>query len=275
MLAISLTAYASRNRAMRPIRAAMLAVALIGSASVQGAEPSPKNDQETTWGLGVGAGSKQKPYAGIGRDNEVLPLIEFENKYVHVLGPAVEAKLPSLVISDAQKINFRLVGRYAIFGGYEADDAPILAGMDERKDGFWAGAKVEWKNSLANVNAEWLRDMSGYSKGQRFSLGLDRNWRFGKQYMLVPRVVATWHDGKYNDFYFGVRDFEARPGRPAYRAGSGVSAEVGLRGIYMYDRHHSVFADVMVSSLSSTVKDSPLVDRSTETRFFLAYVYRF
>jgi len=256
-------------------RASALAATLICSLAVSAQQPPDPSRPSTTWGLGVGLGSKQKPYTGIDRDNEVLPLIEFENEYVHLLGPALDVKLPSLAISETQSLDFRIVARYAIFGGYEADDAPILAGMGERKDGFWAGARVKWKTSLVNVDAAWMHDVSGYSKGQRFGLGFDRNWRFGRHFMLSPRVVALWQDRKYNDYYFGVSPSEARPGRPAYQADSGFNAEAGLRSIYLIDRHNSLFLDVSVTSLSSEVKDSPLVDRSTENRVLFAYVYRF
>lgn len=268
-----LPAFVFRISAAAAARTLALAAALFGALPTHAAGPGAEV-QSSSWGLGIGVGSKQKPYAGIDRDTEVLPLIEFENKYIRLLGPALEVKLPGLAISDTQRLNFRIAARYAIFGGYEADDAPILVGMGERKDGFWAGPKIEWKNSLVNVTAEWVRDASGYSKGQRLSLGLDRTWRPGEHVMLTPRVAAIWQDRKYNDYYFGVRNDEALAGRPAYKGESGVNAEVGLRGIYRIDRHHSVLLDASVTRLAPEIKDSPLVDRSTENRVLLAYVYR-
>lgn len=63
--------------------------------------------------------------------------------------------------------------------------------------------------------------------------------------------------------------------RAAYRAAGGANLELGLSGIYLFDRHHSAILGVGVNSLSREIKDSPLVDRSTENRVFLAYVYRF
>jgi outer membrane protein len=274
MRAMPLPASTSRFRVAGAARAIAIGAALIALVPAHAQGPGAQG-QQASWGLGFGAGSKQKPYAGIDRDNEAIPLLEYQDKYVHVLGPAVEAKLPSLVISDTQRLDFRAVARYAIFGGYEADDAPILAGMTERKDGVWAGAKIEWKNSLANVTAEWLRDASSFSDGQRFNLVLDRSWRVGQHVMIVPRVAALWHDSKYIDYYFGVRSAEARPGRPAYGGESGVNVEVGLRSIFRFDRNHAILLDASVTGLASPIKNSPLVDRSTENRLFLAYVYRF
>ncbi|GAB2181835.1 MipA/OmpV family protein [Denitratisoma sp. agr-D3] len=255
-------------------KASVLAAVLIHSFPASAVE-SPKTEPSSSWGLGIGAASKQKPYTGIDRDNKAIPIIQFENKYVRVFGPGVEVKLPGIRISDTQRLDFGLVGRFDLSAGYEADDSPMLAGMSERKGSFWAGAKAKWENSLVNVTAEWTGDASGNSKGQLFSLGLDRTWRIGEHVMLTPRLVAKWQDRKYVDYYFGVRDNEVRTGRAAYRGDAGVNAEIGLRSSYMFDQHHSVYLDVAVTSLASKIKDSPLVDRSTENSVFLGYVYRF
>lgn len=250
---------------------ALAAVLAVSSPAFAQAGEDPST---TSWSLGIGAISRQKPYAGIDRDNMVLPVLQFENRYVNISGPQIGIKLPSLNISDSQRFNFNIVGRYD-GSGYKAKDAPIFSGMSERKGGFLAGAEVEWNNDLVDVKAAWLADASGNSKGQLFSLGLERTWKFGQHFMLSPRIEATWHDKKYVDYYFGVRDSEARQGRPTYSGKGGASAELGVRGIYLFDQRHSVFLDVSVSSLAKGVKDSPLVDRSTENRVLLGYAYRF
>lgn len=253
-----------------------LAAGLVCAVPAFAQAPDGDEPPSTSWSLGVGVGviSMQKAYAGIDRENKVLPILLFENQYVHVFGPQIGIKLPSLDLSDSQQLNFSLVGKYD-GSGYKAGDAPILGGMSERKGGFWAGAEVEWKNDLADVKAAWFADVSGNSKGQNFSLGVEKTWNFDDRIMLTPRAEASWHDKKYVDYYFGVRDSEARTGRPAYAGKAGTGAEVGVRGLYLFDQRHSVFLDVAVSSLPEEIKDSPLVDRSTENRVLLGYTYRF
>lgn len=239
------------------------------------AEESGENEPPSSfWALGIGAMNEQKPYSGMDRDTDALPLIQFENEYLQVFGPTIGLKLPSLDLGEAQKLNFSLVGEYD-GSGYEDDDAKILEGMSKRKGGFWAGGKVEWNSDLVDVNAEWLADASGNSKGQRLALGLEKTWHFGNHVMLTPRLVASWHDKKYVDYYFGVRDNEVRADRAAYKGKSGISSALGARGIYMFDRTHSVFMDAEVSSLASSIKDSPLVDRSSTNSLLLGYLYRF
>lgn len=254
--------------------AAGLACAIPAIAQEPGGDgPDGDGPPSTTWSLGVGAISMQKPYTGIDRENQVLPVLLFENRYVHIVGPQIGLKLPSLYISDSQQIDFSIVGKFD-GSGYKATDAPILSGMGERKSGFWAGAEVVWKNDLADVKSAWLADASGNSKGQRFSLGVERAWHFGGSMMFRPRAEAIWHDDKYVDYYFGVLDSEAGAGRSAYAGKAGTGAEVGVLGLYMFDPRHSVMLDVAVSSLPKGIKDSPLVDRSTENSVLVGYTYR-
>lgn len=257
--------------ALRTFAAAALAAGLCTSWPAAAAEP-PAGD--TSWSLGVVGMSKQQAYTGIDRDNKLLPVIRFENQYVQVFGPGIAIKLPSLDISATQKVNFSILGKYD-GSGYEADDAPILGGMEKRKSGFWMGGKAEWTSEVVDVSAEWLADASGNSKGQRFSLGIEKNLHFGKHVMITPRLGASWYDKKYVDYYFGVREGEVRAGRAAYTGKSGANAELGVRGMYMFDQQHAVFLDFEVSGLAKSIKDSPLVDRSTENRVSLGYLYRF
>lgn len=256
---------------------ALVGLALPTAASAQGAGgpggPGGK-DGGSSWGLGLGAISVQKPYAGMDRENRALPMIYFENRWVRVMGPGAEFKLPALALGANQQIDFRLVAKYD-GSGYEAGDAPILNGMAERKGGFWLGGKANWRHELANLSAEWTADASGHSKGQRISLNLEKNWRVGPQVMIAPRLGAHWQDKKYVDYYFGVRAAEATASRAAYTSKAAVNAELGLRGTYLFNPHHSMFLDLGVTSLSGKIKDSPLVDRSTENRVFVGYLYRF
>lgn len=250
--------------------AAALALGLCATA-MAGAAPA---GEASSWGLGIAAFSAQQPYTGIDREKRALPLISYENQYVRVFGPVVEFKAYSVDLGGGQRLDLRVVGKYD-FSGYEAGDAPILNGMRERKDSFWAGGKMIWRTGLVDVSAEVLADAGGKSKGRRANLGLEKTWRIGEHVMLTPRVGAAWVDKKYVDYYYGVAADEARAGRVAHVGKSGVNAELGLRGAYVVDAHHSLFLDLGVTKLSKQIKDSPLVERSTENRVGLGYLYRF
>lgn len=246
----------------------------VDAAGPGGSDGSGNQDGGSSWGLGVGVISSQKAYAGDDRDTKVLPMLQYENRYVRVFGPSVTVKLPSLNLTPTQRVDFGLVAKLDL-SGYEAKDAPVLAGMAERKGGVWAGGKASWKGDLVELGAEWTADVSGHSKGQKLSLTAEHTWRVGERVMLTPRLGAHWLDKKTVDYYYGVRATEATAARAAYTGKSALNAEVGLRGMYLFNAKHSMFVDVGVTSLASSIKDSPLVDSSTENRVFVGYLYRF
>ncbi len=257
---------------------ALITCCAAGQALAQQGGPGgpggPGGASGTQWGLGIGAVNSQHAYKGMERETKALPLIRFENEYVKVGGLGLEVKLPSLELGQGNRVKFGIVGKGEM-GGYKAGDAPILAGMAERKGGFWAGAKAEWENEIVDVSAQWTADTSGKSKGQKFSLGFEKKWRLGQQVMVTPYVTAHWLDKKYVDYYYGVRASEVAAGRAAYTGDSGVNVDVGLRTMYRFDRHHGVLVDVGVTSLAKSIKDSPLVDRKSTNRVVLGYMYSF
>ncbi|MEY4590956.1 MAG: hypothetical protein RL497_3032 [Pseudomonadota bacterium] len=239
--------------------------------------PGGPGEEGASWGLGIFAMMNQKPYLDIDAQVIAIPAIQFENQYLRVFGPGIEFKLPSLTLTDSQQLNFGLLAQYD-FGGYDAKEAkktPILNGMEKRSGGFWAGAKAEWQNDIANLSVEWTQDITGDSEGARVKVGLERTWMIGQHVMLMPRVVGIWQDENYNNYMYGVRAAEARVGRPEFITEAGINTELGLRAIYMFDMQHSLFLDVSATNLATEIQDSPLVDSSTETGVLFGYVYRF
>lgn len=256
--------------------ARFLALPLCLAASAYAQQPpGPGDPDASTWGLGLAVVSTQKAYKGVDRETRVLPMLSFENRYLKLSGPNLELKLPGWSLDDSQRLNFGVVAKLFGGGGYEAGDSPFLAGMAERKSGFWAGGKVEWENDLADVKLEWLGDASGKSKGQRLLLGLERKWMLGSGLMLVPQVGIEWVDAKYVDYYYGVRAGEATAARAAYTGRAAWNADIGLTGIYRLGGRHSLMLNAGVKVLGQEIRDSPLVDRSTENRVMLGYMYRF
>lgn len=250
----------------------LLAVVQLYSSPVAAEENDPDSSH---FALGIGVKSEKTPYKGRDRENQVLPLIQYENRYIEIFGPGIAFRLPELDISDSQQINFSIVGEFDGSSGYKDDDAKSLAGMHKRKSSFWAGGRMTWKTELVDVTTEWLGDVSGNSKGMRVNLSLEHSWQFGQHLMLTPRLDARWYDRKYIDYYFGVRKDEIRADRAAYSGKSGINAGIGVQVAYMFGESHSLIMDMEASGLSSAIKDSPLVDQSNQNNIMFGYIYRF
>jgi len=244
--------------------ASLFAALLLLAASSARADDAPPPG----WGIGIAAGVQTRPYKDIDTETRVLPLLSYENRWVRIAGLGADLKLGS-----AGPVSFALGARYAL-NGYSADDAPILNGMEDRKGGLWLGPSAVWRNGVVDVSAEVLGDVSGHSKGTQFRLALDRSFTSGA-FRFTPRVAAIWRDKKYNDYYYGVRADEVRADRPFYEGKASTDIEIGLRSAYALSRQHSLFLDVSATSFGKGVKDSPLVDRSSQGGVRVGYLYRF
>jgi len=260
------------NRTPSPPVTALLtlaacAVLVHGPAHADG--PSgPAGDDKSQWGLGLAVMSEASPYRGVDNKTRVLPVITFENRWVRFFGPSLELKL-----GQAGPAHFSLLATYSD-NGYKPGDSTTLAGMAERKSGFWLGARAALPTEWANLSATWSADASGNSKGQRFSLSAERRFALG-DVGISPRLSAHWTDSKATQYYYGVDPGEATASRPAYRPGASVDTEVGLRLDYRLAPQQMLFADLGVRAYGSEVKNSPLVDRSSLPEVRMGYLYRF
>jgi len=274
----STTSHARRRATLRALPSATALAGLLASfgahsqpeadASIEAAEPAPSG-----LGLGLAFNSRQPPYAGVDRKNRVLPLLTYENSWFRFVGLGGEFKLGHLELAPRNELSFALKVDYH-FDAYKSSDSAALSGMEARKGGVWGGGVLAWRNPVAQVRAEWSADLSGHSKGQVLSLRAEHRFGLGPV-GLTPHVQAQWQDAKAVDYYYGVRDTEALPNRPAYTPGAATTLEAGLRTDFMLARHQSLFMDLSVTHLPGTISNSPIVDRSNLSSVSIGYLYRF
>lgn len=227
----------------------------------------------SSWGLGLGATSRQPAYLGAGRDNKVIPIVSYQSRWLRIAGATAEVRLGDFALTPSQELSPGLKVRYED-SGYEAGDSPYLAGMDQRKSSLWGGLGVDWKTPVAKVGAEWVADLSGNSKGQKLQVRIDRRFQW-ESLGITPRIQAQWMDAKYVDYYFGVRESEVSTGRPAYVGAAAMAIEAGLRLDYQLTKHNTVFMDLGATALPDEIKKSPIVGRNNTSRVTLGYLYRF
>lgn len=246
--------------------ASLLALS-VGPASAQSATPAaaPAGD---IFGAGVLVTSEWRPYRGVSNVTSAFPLIQYENTWLDIWGPVADLKLhdegPWLAVLRARYIDL----------GFDAQDSATLAGMQDRKNSVWLGTKLQWRTPVAHFSAEWLADASAHSKGQQLSLRVETLMHAGPV-RIVPRLGLQWVDAKYVNYYFGVAPTETRADRPAYEGSSAINPEIGARFLYHLTPAQSTFVDLSATALGSSIKRSPLVERTWVPALRMGYVYRF
>ncbi|KER70004.1 membrane protein [Burkholderia cepacia] len=220
----------------------------------------------TRWGLGAGVGVGESPYKGYGSKVEPLPLVYFDDKWVHVFGTTVDVKIGSW-----SGVSFTLRGKISLGDGYKQSDAPILNGMADRNGAFWYGPALAWHTAYGTLSGDYLL---GGNKGERASLDYSKAFDVG-DFSIAPHVGVDWLSGKYVDYYYGVRPTEVRSGRPTYTGTATWNVTLGTRVDYKFTEHQRIVLDVGVSHLGSGITDSPIVGKRYTPEVKIGYLYQF
>ncbi len=227
----------------------------------------PHSVESNQLGVGLGVQTENSPYRGAGRDNSVLPLILYENRYIHFFGTTLDVKSPKY-----GGVGFTLRAKYDD-PGYKASDSSFLQGMDKRKGGLWWGATATWDNPFVKTSLEWLT--AGNTRGTTVKLGIEHAFVVGDRFKLTPHASSIWMNDKYVNNYFGVKESEATPDRPSYIGKATSNIEIGLRTDYVLTPNQLVVFDLSEILRGSNIKDSPIVDSSSSLRVTVSYLHKF
>lgn len=250
----------------RPL-VAPAALAVFLSAPAAYAQP-PASDRPQL-ALGVAAISSPEPYAGADDDILVVPAISFSYKQFYFRGITAGFRLWESGGFRADAV------AQARFGGYDEEDSPALAGMEDRRKSADVGFELRWERERRiGVRLTPLVDALGRSDGQEVGFDVYVPLRFGPV-RLEPRAGVEWQSDDLVDYYYGVRPEEALPGRRAFAGEEAFNLTAGLFLFTPLSQRLLLQSFVEYERLDSGIEESPIVDRGSAVTGFAAVSYRF
>ena len=234
---------------LAPISRSTLFLALGVALALTGPPAAAQESRRVGNSLGVAALWENELYRGLDASVTAYPFATWRAGRFFLRGPGLGVELWA---DDAWKLDAFAQWR---FDGYDADDSDFLAGMDDRRETLDAGLAVERKlGAYGHLNLSASADTLGRVEGQ---------------------VRARWQSDALVDYYYGVTAGEARPDRPAYEPGSGLTWSLGLLTAAPLGKRWLLFVGANIDLLPDAIQDSPIVDGSTNTRVFGALAWRF
>jgi outer membrane protein len=119
-----------------------------------------------------------------------------------------------------------------------------------------------------------LTDTLDRHNGQEASLGYRYRFDAGR-WSISPFLKWSYQDKKLTDYYFGISEDEALPGRPEFSAGSSQWVSFGVNTAWHATERIVLFANVGFGGTDSDVIDSPLVDEAGFSALFIGGTYTF
>ncbi len=219
--------------------------------------------------LGLYASNESAIYKGADRETDVYPLIWYDTGDFYIRGRSLGYRLLKGEFTLAAEIDIE------IGEGYDPEDSDYLSDMDELDLPVSVGIVLEKEFPVAELEFGLFADVAGAHKGMTANFGISREFEFGNDWILEIGVETSWHDSKYNDYYYGVAEKFARADRPAYEADSGfdISFETAVRGRLWGNWY--MLSELEYVTYSSAMKDSPLTDKDNQTSISIGVAYAF
>jgi len=217
---------------------------------------------------GAGVIARSSPYTR-STDNPVqfIPAITYIGNRLQIYGPYAQFGITG---SGDVRLAASLAYRQAV---YEADDSPVLAGMDDREATALAGLRLQVETAGGfDFSAGYAHDVLDRIGGGEAQIEIARPipWRTTR---LTPSLAVHWSDAALIRHDYGVSADEATGARPAYRPGDAFSLETGL-GIFS-ELTPSIFliVNASVEWFDREVTKSPIVDEKHVLKGFAAISY--
>lgn len=221
-----------------------------------------RNYDLNDYALGVSMSVSQKPYLGTGNSTILYPYLTsfehsaFTDDWFLLRGGDIGVRYVS-----AANWEMGVVGRVQTlgFGGTETDG---LRGMDARRATLEAGPILGYRGWPVHMQlrAYWeiLDRHSGMTS--EFEVSLPR--KFARGY-IIPSLRVTYLSDAYSRYYYGVADYEAAPGRPAYVPGAAVNTWAGIVMGYELTPKWLLSTTFGLEYLDDNVSASPIVDEDS------------
>lgn len=220
-------------------------------------------------GLGMALRFEDSLYREGGMRFDLVPLYLYEGEHFYLQAYRVGIKFQPM---PTRRYDLFLAHR---FEGYPYDVIPpSLAGMVARSPGLDAGISYRWKEPWGNYFVEYLHDISGTSLGSEFQVGFNYDIR-RDGLILTPNIVFSVRDANLNDYYYGVRPGEATVSRPAYQAGGGLNARLGVDARYDLTQHWRLMGGIYTARWTDEVRFSPIVETRAQVGGFVGLGYDF
>jgi outer membrane protein len=144
--------------------------------------------------------------------------------------------------------------------GWESEAGTRVEGMEKRDFSIEGGPNIQWGTPAGVFYASFYQDLGGASDASTAQVQFIRAL-VGRQALRLNGLIGLqWFSARSNDYYFGVRPGEARPGRPAYSPSASVSVQAGLNGAYALTARGSLLFGAVLNRIGEAAADSPIVE---------------
>ncbi|OCQ21884.1 hypothetical protein A7985_08730 [Pseudoalteromonas luteoviolacea] len=227
-----------------------------------------EQEDELRFGLGGAVVVQDEGYKDVGSETQFVPAIAIEYGDFRLLGPYA-----SYTFFKTDNFELAATGMLRL-DGYEQADSEIFKGMEDRDMSFDFGLEAEIDTDFGEFGIKYTQDVTNTHEGYEATLSYGMPFTVDRG-RIAPYIAVSFASEDLANYYYGVKAHEATASRAFYQVDSATNFEIGVSSDWFFGQNHMIKADVSYTSFDSTIKDSPLVDKSGTFQLLLGYVYVF
>lgn len=231
--------------------------------------PGLASADEVTIGAGINVTSS--PYRSMDYAWNPIPLLAYEGEYFYLRGAKAGIK-----VLNTDMLEVSAFARYdpMNFDASHSNDWRMKQLHDRDASvsaGIAARLKTPWLMLMGDVGV----DVLDKSRSLTAKVAVAQSWEFGGL-EVIPSLGLHLYNHMYNIYYYGVTAEESRAsGLKTYRPGGGIEPYVGLTMNYSVTEAVEVLTGVEWTRLSSSARNSPMVDAESTVGLTLGVLYSF
>lgn len=149
-----------------------------------------------------------------------------------------------------------------------------ISRLHKRRMAALAGLEYSLFRDDWDLQAQWLKDVSGIHDGTELRLAVARHYRWDR-HGLVLSAGANWQSEAITDYYYGIRTDEVALRDDSYHPGAGTSSFVRVDWHYALNKRWTLRFTTSYRQLADEISDSPLVNDDKVLTTFFGGVYHF
>jgi MipA family protein len=246
----------------------LLTLLICSAAPADAGKQNSQTDPNSMLLAGPGAWITIKPYRGMDTTIYPIPVVAAVSAPFYFFIDTAGCRL----LSDSN-MTFDVIGKLRT-DGYDADKSDYFDGMHNRNMTVDVGGEFGISSNWGNLYARILTDALGQHDGQEYRLTYAKPFKFEKS-KISPSVGFALLNSNLADYYYGVRDDEARPDKPAYNPGASVNWFVGLDADYQLNDDWTLLTSITYYWLDSDIRNSPIVNKDYTMSILAGAMYKF
>jgi outer membrane scaffolding protein for murein synthesis (MipA/OmpV family) len=199
---------------------------------------------------------------------DLVPMYLFEGKYFFAHGTSY-----GIHVFRKQSFTADLLARYR-FDRLDPSSSDYYDGLQERDQTVDGGISLSFNGRFGSLKFDWVTDLRDKHNGEEFDLTY--RYRFDRgRWMFSPFISYIYQDKDLTNYYYGISENEALPGRPAYQTEEAFFVRAGVNSSYQLTKRWLIYANIAFEGLDDSLRESPLSVEENLASVFVGGSYMF